>query len=409
MSGPLAGIRVLDLSQVVAGPMCAMVLADQGADVIKVEIKGGLDSSRVIGKQPRPDVFTEAASHTMMSRGKRSLVLDMKAVQGKELFFALVKRADVLIQNFRPGAMEKLGLSYEECRKANPDLIYTSLSGFGPVGPYADKPIYDPIIQGTAGVTAGQLDAEGRPSLVQSLVCDKATAITASQAVTAALFARARGQGGQHVQLTMLNTMLQFQWPEQFYNQTFPSSENPDIPEFASIYRLWKCADGKLITMIAVQDKEFFGACNALDLAEYAKDPRFASIMTRGPHFPEILGKVAVQILKFTASEALERLEANDVPCGPVLSRSEIIANPQVAASNALVTSPHPEWGSTLLPRPAAQFSGTPSWTGSAPLAPRLGQHSAEVLRQELGLSTEDVAALMKAGVIVDTSPASKL
>lgn len=409
MSGPLAGIKVLDLSQVVAGPMCAMVLADQGAEVIKVEIKGGLDSGRVFGKQPRPDVFTEAAPHTMMSRGKRSLVLDMKAARGKELFFALVKRADVLMQNFRPGAMEKLGLSYEECRKANPDLIYASLSGFGPVGPYADKPIYDPIIQGIAGVTAGQVDSEGGSVLVQSLVCDKATAITASQAITAALFARAQGKGGQHVQVTMLNTMLQFQWPEQFYNHVFPSSETPNMPEFSSIYRLWKCADGKLITMIAVQDKEFFGACNALDLDEFAKDPRFASLQLRAPLFPEILEKMEAQLLKLTASEALERLEANDVPCGPVLSRHESIANPQVVASNALVTSPHPEWGSTLMPRPAAQFSGTPSWADSAPLAPRLGQHSAEVLRQELGLSTQDVAALVKAGVIVDTSPPSKL
>jgi crotonobetainyl-CoA:carnitine CoA-transferase CaiB-like acyl-CoA transferase len=298
MSGPLVGTKILDLSQVVAGPMCAMVLADQGAEVIKVEIKGGMDSGRVIGKQPRPDVFTEAATHTMMSRGKRSLVLDMKAVRGKELFMALVKRADVLIQNFRPGAMEKLGLSYEECRKVNPDLIYASLSGFGPVGPYADKPIYDPIIQGAAGVCVGQLDAEGGPALVQSLICDKATAITASQAITAALLAKAKGKGGQHVQVTMLNTMLQFQWPEQFYNHSYPSSETNDMPEFSSFYRLWKCADGKLITMIAVQDKEFFGACNALDLNEYSKDPRFASIMLRGPLLPEILGKMQEQLEK---------------------------------------------------------------------------------------------------------------
>lgn len=161
--------------------------------------------------------------------------------------------------------------------------------------------------------------------------------------------------------------------------------------------------------MIAIQDKEFFGSCNAVGLAEYAKDPRFASIMTRGPHFPEIIGKVAEAISKIPSSEALKRLEAADVPCGPVLSRSEIIAHPQIAASNSLVTSPHPEFGSTLLPRPAVNFSGTPSWTDSAPLAPRLGQHSAEVVRQELGLSAEDIAALVKSGVIVDASPVSKL
>jgi len=333
----------------------------------------------------------------------------MKADRGKELFLSLVKGTDVLIQNFRPGAMEKLGLSYENCRKINPDIIYLSISGFGPVGPYSGKPIYDPIIQGTAGVTCSQLDAAGGPSLVQSLICDKTTSTTAAQAVTAALFARARGQGGQHVQLSMLNTMLQFQWPEQFYNQTFPSSANPDIPEFASLYKLWKCGDGNLITMIVVQDKEFFGACKALGLAEYGKDPRFASIMIRGPHFPEILVKFQEEIAKIPASEALKRLEAQDVPCGPVLGRRDIIAHPQIAASNSLVTSPHPEFGSTLLPRPAAQFSRTPTWTDSAPLAPRLGQHSAEVLRQELGLSAEDIAALVKSGVIVDTSPTSKL
>lgn len=411
-SGPLAGVKVLDLSQVFSGPMCAMVLADQGAAVIKVEVKGGLDSGRVIGKQPREDAFTTcgpmSAAHTMMARGKRSLVLDMKAAQGKELFLALVRRSDVVIQNFRPGAMEKLGLGYEECRKANPDVIYLSISGFGAVGPYAGKPIYDPVIQGTAGVTVGQLDAEGRPMLVQSLICDKTTSITAAQAVTAALFARAKGQGGQHVQLSMLNTMLQFQWPEVFYNQTFPSATNDDIPEFSTVYRLWRCMDGE-ITMIAIQDKEFFGVARALGLDEWAKDPRFATLMSRGPHYPEIIAKTQEALAQLGVSEALRRLEANDVPCGPVLSRKEILAHPQVAASQALVTTPHPDFGSTLLPRPAAQFSGTPSWSGSAPPAPRLGQHSAEVLCEELGLSTEGVVALAKAGVILDTAPASKL
>jgi len=400
---------VLDLTVVVSGPMAAMVLADQGADVIKIEMKGGLDSARIMGKQPRADIFTESSQHTMMGRGKRSLVVNLKTAQGKELFFDLVKGADVVMSNFRPGAMDKLGLSYADCQRVKPDIIYVTVAGFGTVGPFSGKPIYDPIIQGAAGVTAGQM-ADGKPTLVQSLICDKTTSQTTAQAITAALFAKAQGRGGQHVQVSMHDVMLQYQWPEVFWNFTLADAPGPDMPDFHNIYRLGNCSDGQ-ITLIFVQDKDFFGICRAVGHPEWIEDPRFSNPTVRGQNMTTVIPMLEGALAKLTVAEALSRLEAEDVPCGPVLSKQEVLTHPQTVATKSIVTAKHPEFGKLVMPRPAALFSSTPSWftADDAPFAPRLGQHSAQVLREDLGFSAEKINALVKAGVIMDAGPASKL
>ena len=208
MGGPLEGISVLDLSQVVAGPLAAQILAEQGADVIKVEPIGG-ELTRVYGVEHIRGLYANC------NRGKRCLAVDTGTDEGLAVVLDLMARSDIVIQNFRPGVVERLGIDYEAARSRNPDVIYASVSGFGPTGPYSQRPVLDPVIQGLVGMVHGQISNDlPFPDLVRTLVADKATAHTVAQSVTAALFARERGAGGQHIELAMLDATLAWFWPD---------------------------------------------------------------------------------------------------------------------------------------------------------------------------------------------------
>src|SRR6202140_3718827 len=273
MPGPLTGYRIVDLTSNVAGPLATMILADQGADVIKVEAPDGGDATRAGGS--RRAGFT--ASFLNNNRNKRSVVLDLKTAGGREAVLRLAAGADVFVQNFRPGVADRLAVGEEAVRAVSPKIVYVSISGFGEKGPYAEKPAYDPVIQGFSGLATVQAGSdEARPRLLRTILPDKLTAITASQAITAALLARERTGEGQHVRLSMLEAVLAFLWPSDMGDQTFVGDEPATQEKASSIDLIYETADG-YITAAVVTDRQWVGLTGALDKPEWVEDGGFRS------------------------------------------------------------------------------------------------------------------------------------
>ena len=242
-SGPLEGFKILDLSSVVSGPMASVMLADQGADVIKVEPPGWGDGIRRLGASRNG----LSSIYAMINRNKRSLALNFKHPRGKELLMKLVAQSDVLLQNYRPGKLDRIGLGYSDLKKVNEDLIYTSISGMGSVGPYATQRVYDYVIQGLSGVLDAQ--AEGNDlKMVRTIIYDKVTSLLTSQAISAALLARERGQGGQHVELSMLDGAVYFNWPDLMWNYSFKGQGVQFAGDLADIYEVSKTSDGAIVS-----------------------------------------------------------------------------------------------------------------------------------------------------------------
>lgn len=267
MAGPLDGVRVLDLSQIVSGPMAAAMLGEQGADVIKLESPSG-DPVRAMG--PRKGDLS--AMFVAVNRGKRSVVADVKTADGAALLRKLIGWADVLVENFRPGTMERLGFGWPVCQALNPRLVMVSITGFGADGPYANIRVYDPVVQAVSGIAAAQTDKEGRPSLVKTLIADKVTALTAAQAATAALFRRERTGSGERVEVSMLAAALAFNWPEAMWNLSFLDDAPPEMPAYGALTRLWRAGDGQ-VAIGAMQDHEFGALVRSLGLNALADDP----------------------------------------------------------------------------------------------------------------------------------------
>jgi crotonobetainyl-CoA:carnitine CoA-transferase CaiB-like acyl-CoA transferase len=388
----LAGIRIVDLSAVVSGPMAAGLLADQGADVIKVEAGKG-DLTRVIG--PSRDGIT--GLFAAINRGKRSIVLDLKQADARGVLKDLLASADVLIENFRPGAMARLGFSHEAVAAFNPRIVYLSISGFGQTGPLAGGRVYDPVIQAVAGFADAHPDPRsGEPQLLQTLMCDKLTALTAAQAVTAALLARERSGQGQRIELSMLDAAVSFLWPEAFYNQAFQDDPPPPVPEFGASQRLWRCRDGWL-ALITPQDEEFAALCRVLGLQALVADPRFVSIASRRLNQAALRALADPVVAGRAVDELAAELAAAGVPVGRVNTKAQLPNDPQVRHNALLRDTPYPGLGRIRTPRAAAQFLGMPfDDTGRAP---RLGEHSRSVL-MELGRSEADIDALFAAGAV---------
>jgi crotonobetainyl-CoA:carnitine CoA-transferase CaiB-like acyl-CoA transferase len=395
MPGPLAGIRVVDASAIVSGPLATMMLADQGADVIKLEAPGIGDTMR-IGPFRRGGL---SAFFANTNRGKRSLVLDLRKPRALEIAKDLVRRADVFVQNWRPGAAERLGLGPEDLRAVKPDLIYASISGYGDSGPYRDRRVYDPIIQGLTGHVAVQRNPEFPvPDLVRNVIADKASAYVAAQAITAALFARDRGAGGQHLHVPMLDTSLAFFWPDGMMAHTMMGEGVEVGPTLYELYRLQPTADGHLI-YFAVSDAEMHGLFRALGHAEWCADPRFGAIAGRRDpaNFQALGGMLDEAFRGWKTHELLERLVAEQVAAGAVLSLEEVITDPQVRHNGAIVEREHPAGGRMREPRPAARFERTPAEPGRP--APMHGEHTDEIL-EELGIDAKERLALRSEGVI---------
>ena len=400
MPGPLAGIRVLDLTSVVSGPLATMFIADQGAEVIKIEPLGG-----DITRRSRQSISASgefSALFVSSNRGKRSLALDLKRPEAAKIMRKLIASSDVLVQNFRPGTMERLGLGEPTLRELNPRLIYVSISGVGESGPYAKKRVYDPIIQGLSGFADLQAEPRTRrPQMIRTIVADKTTAIFAAQAITAALFARERTGEGQHIRLAMLDTMIAYLWPEGMTQYTVVGREATTADPTARPDLIFETADG-YITVGTISDSEWQGFCAASGRPGLAEDPRFNTPGGRAVNATERILLMAEIIKKRPTAEWLQRLDANDVPSAPVLRRNEVIANEQVLARELIVELDHPDIGRVRQPVPAARFDRTPARIQGP--APRIGEHSAAILA-ELGLeaaeierlATEEIVRLVKA------------
>jgi crotonobetainyl-CoA:carnitine CoA-transferase CaiB-like acyl-CoA transferase len=391
----LAGIRVLDLTSVVSGPLATMFLADQGAEVIKIEPLGG-----DITRRSRQSISASgefSALFVSSNRGKRSLALDLKRPEAAKIMRKLIAGSDVLVQNFRPGTMERLGFGEPALRELNPRLIYVSISGVGESGPYARKRVYDPIIQGLSGFADLQAEPKTRrPQMIRTIVADKTTAIFAAQAVTAALFARERTGEGQHIRLAMLDTMIAYLWPEAMTQYTVVGREATTADPTARPDLIFETADG-YITVGTISDSEWQGFCAASGRSGLAEDSRFNTPGGRAANATERILLMAEIIKERPTAEWLQQLDANDVPSAPVLRRNEVIANEQVVARELIIELDHPDIGRVRQPVPAARFERTPARIQGP--APRIGEHSAAILA-EIGLEAAEIERLA-AGQIV--------
>jgi crotonobetainyl-CoA:carnitine CoA-transferase CaiB-like acyl-CoA transferase len=380
MPGPLKGVSVLDLTGVVSGPFATMFLADQGADVLKIEPVTGDITRRSRASIDKKGEFS--ALFISSNRGKRSLAIDVKSDAGREVLAKLVAKADVLVQNFRPGTMERLGLGVEELRRRHPRLIYVSISGVGDTGPYVKKRVYDPIIQGLSGFADIQSQpVTNRPQMIRTIVCDKTTAIMTAQAVAAALYAREKTGQGDHIQVAMLDTMISYLWPEGMMQYTVVGNEAKAADPNDRPDLVFKTSDGYL-TCGTISDSEWQGFCRATGDPELAKDERFATPGGRSVNATARINRMQEYIGQHTTAEWLERLDAADVPCAPILRRSEILHNEQVVARGLIAEIDQPGVGRIRQPKPAARFERNEAVIAGP--APRIGEHSREVLA-ELG------------------------
>jgi crotonobetainyl-CoA:carnitine CoA-transferase CaiB-like acyl-CoA transferase len=397
MAGPLSGFRILDLSAVISGPFGTMILADQGADVIKVEPTGG-DFTRAAGNR----MNGMSASFLNNNRNKRSIAVDLKAPGGIDLIKRLAKDADVLVQNFRPGVMERLGLGEDAIRQVRPDIVYVSLSGFGENGPFAGKPVYDPIIQALSGLASVQGGSdEQRPRLLRTILPDKLTAITASQAITAALLARERTGEGQHVRLSMLDAVVAFLWSSDMGGQTYVGKDVSQQRAASFIDLIYETKDGYM-SVAVMTNPQWKALAEVTGHPEWLDDPRFATTELRDLNINDRLELIQSVLVERTTDEWMAVLEPAGVPCAPVLHRKDMIHHPQVRASGIVTENDHPVAGRLRQARNAARFSETEPEHRFG--APRLGEHTDEILR-EAGFSEAEIAGLRDQGTVTSAAP----
>ncbi|HJM48996.1 MAG TPA: CoA transferase [Alphaproteobacteria bacterium] len=393
MPGPLDGIRVLDFSAVISGPYATMILADQGADVIKIEPPGTGDFTRAAGNQ------SGGLSATFLNnnRNKRSLVINLKSPAGVEVVKRLASQCDVLVQNFRPGVVEHLGIGEEAIRGVAPEIVYVSISGFGEVGPYAQKPVYDPIVQALSGLASVQGGSDqNRPRLVRTILPDKLTAVTAAQAITAALLSRARSGQGQHVRLSMLDAVVAFLWSSDMGGQTYVGKSVSQQRAASFIDLIYETKDGYM-SVAVMTDAQWAALCQALGRPEWLEDERFATTELRDLNIDARLELIQSELGRRSTAEWLERFETAGVPCAPVLTRNQVIAHPQIVAGGIIFENDHPQAGRLRQSRNAARFSvSSPEYRQGAP---KLGQHSDEILA-EAGFAPAEIADLRAAGVV---------
>jgi crotonobetainyl-CoA:carnitine CoA-transferase CaiB-like acyl-CoA transferase len=400
MTGPFDGIRVIDLTSMVSGPLATMTLGDQGADVIKVEAPGGGDYARHVAT--RRGGFS--ASFLNNNRNKRSVIVDLKRPEGVETVKRLMAGADVVVQNFRPGVVDRLGIGEEVARALNPAVIYMSITGFGFEGPYSQKPVFDPLIQAVSSLTTVQAGAdEYRPKLVRTILPDKLTGIQASQAISAALFARERTGKGQHIRLSMLDTIVSFLWSSDMGGHTFIGDEPETETAQSFIDLIYETKDG-YITVAAMHDKHWHGLSRALERPDFLTDERFKTPELRDENKDERINLTKEALRGFTSAELIARLEDEDVPCAPVLTRRQMRQHPQVEANGIVIEVEHDQAGRLRQARPAAEFSVTSHSVRRG--APAYGAHTREVLA-EFGFAGDEIADLESSGAIIHNGETS--
>jgi formyl-CoA transferase len=394
--GPLDGIRVLDLTRVLAGPYCTMFLGDLGAEVVKVEQPGVGDDTRGWGP---PFTGGESAYFLCVNRNKKSVTIDLKSKEGVALLRRLAERADVLIENFRPGTMERLGLGEKELRAINPKLIYASLSGFGANGPMSDAPGYDLIVQAWGGLMSITGTADGEPSKVGVAIIDLVAGLMLGKSIAAALFAREKLGVGQKIDTSLLeaevaclinvgsNYLVEGSIPRRWGNA------HPSIVPYQS----FKTADGYLVIGVASEGiwRRF---CQAIGRAEWADDPRFEKNSNRVENRSLLIGLLGEIFLGRSTDEWLKLLNSAEVPCAPVQTVDQVFKAPQVLHREMLVQVEHPTAGTVRMAGIPVKFSATPASVRLPP--PLLGQHTEEVLASWLGMGSEEINELKKRGEV---------
>ncbi|MEP1472356.1 MAG: CoA transferase [Halieaceae bacterium] len=383
MAGPLDGYRIIELTSTVSGPIAGMILGDQGADIIKIEPPMTGDLARFMGDRRNG----MSAMFATLNRNKRSVVLDMKHAVDKEIFLQLVSTADVLIENYRPGVTQKLGIDYQTLRSQNPGLVYASVSGYGQSGPYQHKRVYDPLIQATTGAASEQHGE--RPENIRTVIFDKITGYTAAQAITAALLARAKTGEGQHLPISMLSSALYFQWPDVMWSHTFQGDGAETSGTLADWFQIFKTGDG-FVSVILATAAAFEKLCELLGL-DLHEDERFSTLPGRLANRMLLQQLLDEAMSSWLTDELCQRLDAYEVPVAKVNSLDELASDPQIMEQGALVDIEHPSAGLMRVANTPFSFHGQGDMPGLH--APELGEHSAEVL-QELGRPQADIERL---------------
>jgi crotonobetainyl-CoA:carnitine CoA-transferase CaiB-like acyl-CoA transferase len=372
-----------------------MLLADMGARVIKIEQPGRGDDTRAWGP---PFVAGESTYFLSVNRNKESVTLDFKTPRGRELLGQLIARADVLVENFRPGAMSRRGLDYQSLRSAHPRLVYCSISGFGQTGPRSAQPGYDAVVQAEGGLMSVTGDAGGSPYRVGVAIADLTAGLLAVQGIALALYARERSGSGQHVDVALFDaviSLLSYQASASLNTDFIPGRLGNRHPQIAP-YDIFPAADGDFFLAVG-NDEQFGRLCAATGLAALAGDERFATNPARVTNYPPLRDRLSVALHDRTRAEWIERLTAAGVPCGAVRDIPEVLADPQVRARDMIAAVEHAAAGTVNVLGVPVKLSDTPGSVRTAP--PALGQHTASVL-SELGLTSSDIGVLRRDGVI---------
>ena len=370
MSGPYEGIRVLELTSTVSGPFAGMMLADQGAEVIKVEPPGIGDLARFMGTTKDG----MGAMFSTLNRNKKCICLDFKNEEDLSVLKELVSTTDVLIENYRPGIVKKLGIDYESLSQINPDLIYCSISGYGQSGPYKEKKVYDPLIQGTVGIPHAQNIKS--PELIRTIIYDKVTGLTSAQAISAALYQKAKGEGGQYLPISMMESALYYNWPDLMMNHTFDEG-GINLGELADLFEVYETKDGGVVLIIIANDEVFSKFCNVFDLSLHL-DEKYNNLVSRIINKEELTAEINKVTSLLSCKELENKMDLEGISASICNELIEVYKDPQVIEQGSIVEINHPELGVMRMPKPPACLKGQGSFPRS--LAPILGHDNREVL-----------------------------
>ena len=378
MSGPFKGVRVLELTSTVSGPFAGMMLADQGAEVIKVEPPGIGDLARFMGTTKDG----MGAMFSTLNRNKKCICLDFKNEEDLSVLKELVKTSDVLIENYRPGIVKKLGIDYETLSKIKPDLIYCSISGYGQSGPYKEKKVYDPLIQGTVGIPHAQ---SGKfPELIRTIIYDKVTGLTSAQAISAALYQKANGEGGQYLPISMLESALYYNWPDIMMNHTFEEG-GINLGELADLFEVYETKDGGVVLIIIANDEVFTKFCSVFDLNLYQEE-KYNNLVSRIINKEELTKEINKVTSKISSKELEQMMDVEGISASICNELNEVHLDPQVIDQKSIAEIEHPDLGIMRMSKPPANLKGQGIFPRS--LAPVLG-HDNRTLLEELGIEND--------------------